>query len=530
MKKIRFLLCSLLVFCLFTVNIHAFEGFHQRSGIFYLVHEDNPSNLIQANYLNVVWESGIVKYFTRVDSGKVRIRKSDDNGGYQEIQVISIDEQEIILTKSCEVHSYPMEYKEYKTGEILEPGTYKVNMFSVGWLGIIKEDGSTAWIHPNRDSNYNYVSGKNAYFTEGQSTLSVSQINGISISTQYLLTKTNNSVRPGYASSPQYVTIHNTDNTSQGANALTHAKIQYNRQNNNEVWTSWHFQVDDHSIYQSIPMDEIAWHAGDGSMEGNTTIGIEICENSDGNYALAEKNAAYLTAQILFELGLPKDAIKMHKDWSGKTCPKNIINGTKGSMGWETFKNTVASYYDQLVEENKTEEIVEIDEAFTEMAENLGYASDMNILYRIPVNTTIETMTNQIKTYNETAVITFMDADDNEISEGILKTGYKMKVTMEEKQEDEEISEESDTEENTDSTIEEPVIQECTFLLSVTGDVNGDGKISSIDYVFVKNHILNIRTLKGTKSYSADVSNDNKISSVDYVLIKNHILKISEIK
>ena len=61
------------------------------------------------------------------------------------------------------------------------------------------------------------------------------------------------------------------------------------------------------------------------------------------------------------------------------------------------------------------------------------------------------------------------------------------------------------------------------------GDVNGDGRISSMDYVLVKNHILNISTLSGSALTSADVNGDGRVSSMDYVLIKNHILGISEI-
>lgn len=68
------------------------------------------------------------------------------------------------------------------------------------------------------------------------------------------------------------------------------------------------------------------------------------------------------------------------------------------------------------------------------------------------------------------------------------------------------------------------------YIIIVKGDVNCDGKISSMDYVLVKNHILKINTIDGNMSKSADVNQDGKISSMDYVLIKNHILKISEIK
>lgn len=62
------------------------------------------------------------------------------------------------------------------------------------------------------------------------------------------------------------------------------------------------------------------------------------------------------------------------------------------------------------------------------------------------------------------------------------------------------------------------------------GDVNNDGRISSLDYVLVKNHILGISKLSGNSAKAADVNADGKVSSLDYVLIKNHILGISQIK
>lgn len=62
------------------------------------------------------------------------------------------------------------------------------------------------------------------------------------------------------------------------------------------------------------------------------------------------------------------------------------------------------------------------------------------------------------------------------------------------------------------------------------GDVNSDGRISSSDYVLVKNHILNINRLSGVAAQAADVNGDGRISSSDYVLIKNHIMGISLIR
>jgi N-acetylmuramoyl-L-alanine amidase len=65
--------------------------------------------------------------------------------------------------------------------------------------------------------------------------------------------------RPGIAMNPVYITIHETDNTSAGADAEAHAKLQAS---GNSRTASWHYTVDDKEIWQSVPDDEVAWHAG----------------------------------------------------------------------------------------------------------------------------------------------------------------------------------------------------------------------------------------------------------------------------
>ena len=106
---------------------------------------------------------------------------------------------------------------------------------------------------------------------------------------------------------------------------------------------SWHFTVDDKVIYQHLPLTENGWHAGDGaSGTGNRqSIGIEICENRDGNRAQAEKNAAWLVAKLLREFNLGLDRVKQHYDWSGKNCPR-VLRGRKD--GWENFLAAVEAH------------------------------------------------------------------------------------------------------------------------------------------------------------------------------------------
>lgn len=63
------------------------------------------------------------------------------------------------------------------------------------------------------------------------------------------------------------------------------------------------------------------------------------------------------------------------------------------------------------------------------------------------------------------------------------------------------------------------------YNTSVLGDVNGDGNINALDYVKIKNHIMNTKKiLKDVFMLSADYNNDGKISALDYVRIKNYIM------
>ena len=84
-----------------------------------------------------------------------------------------------------------------------------------------------------------------------------------------------NSNRPEKKLAATSITIHNTDNEDPGANAAAHAKYQKGADARKRK-VSWHFTVDDKSVYQSLPINEVGWHANKGNA---TSIGIEICMN-----------------------------------------------------------------------------------------------------------------------------------------------------------------------------------------------------------------------------------------------------------
>src|SRR6185312_4800829 len=151
------------------------------------------------------------------------------------------------------------------------------------------------------------------------------------------LTTTKN--RYGGKNGRKFVVIHQTGNTNKGANAQAHSNLQ---KNGNVRQASWHWSVDDKEAIQSFSYDVQCWHAGDGSTgAGNLNgIAIEICINSDGDYAQAVRNGAKLAARVLKELGLPISALKQHNNFSGKNCPQQIREGRAG-INWATFVTLV---------------------------------------------------------------------------------------------------------------------------------------------------------------------------------------------
>lgn len=133
----------------------------------------------------------------------------------------------------------------------------------------------------------------------------------------------------------KWIVIHDTGNPNSGANAEMHNTYIHNQANSSSGRVaSWHYTVDDTIIYQHVPDDEQAWHAGDnnlGRLKGGNSngIGIETCINPENDYELTMRRTAKLTAQLLYKYNLLLDSVTQHYDFSQKTCPAVIR-----SNGW----------------------------------------------------------------------------------------------------------------------------------------------------------------------------------------------------
>ena len=159
--------------------------------------------------------------------------------------------------------------------------------------------------------------------------------------------------RPGKSNPIKSITIHNTGNERKGANAKAHSSYLKSDSAANAP-VSWHYTVDNTSIYQHIPENEWAWHAADGRGPGNTeSIGIEICMNSDGNIKKATDNAVKLVADICNRNNIDVKNIKQHYDRSGKNCPAKLRSGIPYT--WNTFINNVSKEIKKLNNKKETE-------------------------------------------------------------------------------------------------------------------------------------------------------------------------------
>ena len=63
-----------------------------------------------------------------------------------------------------------------------------------------------------------------------------------------------------------------------------------------------------------------------------------------------------------------------------------------------------------------------------------------------------------------------------------------------------------------------------TYKIVVIGDVNGDGKVNSTDFMQVRRHYLGLYTLTDANLKAADVNKDGKINSTDFMQIRRHFL------
>ncbi len=133
----------------------------------------------------------------------------------------------------------------------------------------------------------------------------------------------NNPQKIGQSFAPKNIVFHNTANTASAYN-----EVAYLNSTSNTSSTSFHYAVDDTGVYQAIPLDLYAHHAGDLSMN-KTSIGVEIAKSLSTDNILKNKcidNGAKLITLLQYKYHINTNNVYTHKDITGKHCPHDIYD------------------------------------------------------------------------------------------------------------------------------------------------------------------------------------------------------------
>lgn len=137
----------------------------------------------------------------------------------------------------------------------------------------------------------------------------------------------------------RYLVIHDTGNPNKGAGALAHQ----NYVENNTRGASAHYFVDDKVIVQYVGDSLSAGSIGDGKGKYGITnansLSIEMCINSDGDYAKTYKNTVELAKNLMKKFNISIDRVVRHYDASRKSCPSHMK--PNNWQKWWQFKEDI---------------------------------------------------------------------------------------------------------------------------------------------------------------------------------------------
>jgi len=162
---------------------------------------------------------------------------------------------------------------------------------------------------------------------------------------------------------PRYITIHSTQNFSTSGTARAHAAMLRNGalkgRKNALGYLTWHFTVDDRSIFQSLPVNEQGQHADYEGPGNRHSIGIEMCENRGGSREATVQRTAKLTAMLMKQHDIPLSRVVPHQHWrqirhadgrdlGHKNCPHFLMDDGRPGGKWRNFLNVVADQRAEL--------------------------------------------------------------------------------------------------------------------------------------------------------------------------------------
>lgn len=146
--------------------------------------------------------------------------------------------------------------------------------------------------------------------------------------------------RPGLALAYEWVTFHDTDNRTYGADEPSHCNyVRGDRAAS--IPASWHGTIGDSGFWQHLPWTEVAWHAADGySGPGNrSSLALESTVDDGQRFDIARVNWVHGAAWALDQRSLGIERLVQHNHWKSNAFPtgKNCPRWLRETGGWDPF-------------------------------------------------------------------------------------------------------------------------------------------------------------------------------------------------
>ena len=158
--------------------------------------------------------------------------------------------------------------------------------------------------------------------------------------------------RTNRSMSPRYITIHSTQNWSEGADSNRHALALKNSKLGR---ISWHYTTDDRQAVQHLPTTEQGNHADHNGPGNKYSVGIEMCEHPGCSRKATMERTAKLTAYLMMKHNIPLNRVVPHYHWPrwgknppNKNCPHFLMTDGKPGAKWNAFLAKVGRYHRQV--------------------------------------------------------------------------------------------------------------------------------------------------------------------------------------
>ena len=193
---------------------------------------------------------------------------------------------------------------------------------------------------------------------------------------------------------PSWIVIHNTSNGT-STPPIAYNNTQYFKSTYRGA-SATYFIDDGDTIYRCVRDTDTAWHCGESASRNgcynSNSIGIEVCERSDGTFSEKEiQTLGWLVQGLMNKYGIPASRVCRHHDVTGKECPWYYSNDSR----WATLKK-------RITEGNMlTKEDANTIWAFDNWGDQVGARSGTAWRNLMDTNRRIQTVEKDVKSLNE---------------------------------------------------------------------------------------------------------------------------------